>query len=93
VERRGHGDGSAAADGRKEGYFVAGAERSVPGSKFLIAGSDHGRTVFCKFGNARGVESEEFLDGGGVGEIEGFLLVADYIFQAAKEQDLHAGDL
>jgi len=93
LEGRGHGDGSAAAHGRKEGHFVAGAKRSVPGSKFLIAGSDHGRAVFCEFGNARRIESEEFLDGGGVGEIEELLGMAKDIFQAAKEQDLHADGL
>ncbi len=93
VEGRGHGDGSAAAHGRKESHFVAGAERSVPGSKFLIAGSDHGRAVFHEFRNARCIEGEELFYGRGIGEIEGFFGMADNIFQAAEEQDLHPDSL
>ena len=64
VESR-HVDDLAAAHGREKGNFVAGAERGVPGSKFLVARSDDRGAEFCEFGMARGVQSEELLDGGG----------------------------
>jgi hypothetical protein len=93
VVGRGHGDVLAAADGRKEGDFVAGAERSIPRGEFLIAGSDDGGAEFCEFGIFCGVEGEELFDGGSVGEIEGLFCVAGKVFETAEEEDFDADGL
>jgi len=86
-------DGLAAAHGREEGDFIAGVERSVPGGEFLVAGGDERGAEFCELGMAGGVESEELLDGGGVGGGDGFLGVAEDFFEAAKEEDFEANGL
>lgn len=86
-------DESATAHWRKESHFVAGVERGVPGSEFLIARSDHGRAVFGKFGKAAGIDGEELLDGGSVSKIQRFLDMADDVFQTAEEEDLDANSL
>jgi hypothetical protein len=78
---------SAAAHGREEGDFVTGVESRVPGGEFLIAGGDQGGAKFCELRVARGVESEELFDGGGIGRGEGFLGVADDFFEATEEED------
>src|SRR6267142_150523 len=83
----------AAAHGRKERDFVAGMEGSVPGSEFLIAGSDERRAVFCKFGIAGGVESKKLFDGGSVGGVDGVFGATDEIFKAAEEEDFEASGL
>lgn len=93
VERCGHGCVSSAADGRQKGHFVAGMERRIPRSEFLIARSHDGRSVFDKFRNPRDVSGKELLDGGSVAKIQRFLGVADDIFQAAEEQDLYTSTL
>lgn len=54
VDGFGHGSALAAAHGRKEGDFVAGMERRVPGGEFLVAGSDEGRAEFCELGTPGG---------------------------------------
>jgi hypothetical protein len=89
----GHEDVLATAYGRKEGYFVAGMERSIPGSEFLVAGSDDGRAEFREFGIFPGVEGEELFDRGGVGKVEGFFGVAGEIFETAEEEDFDANGL
>jgi hypothetical protein len=87
------GCASAAAHGREEGDFVAGVESSVPGGEFLIAGGDQGGAKFCELRVARGVESEELFDGGGIGRGEGFLGVADDFFEATEEEDFEGDRL
>lgn len=88
-----HKDELATAYGRKEGNFVAGTERGIPGGKFLVArGNDRG-TELCEFGIFCGVEGEELLDGGGVGEIEGLFRVTGKIFETAEEEDFDADGL
>jgi hypothetical protein len=93
VVRRGHEDVLATTDGRKEGDFVARTEGSIPGSEFLIEGSDDGGTEPCELGVSCGVEGEELLDGGGGVEVEGFFGVAGQIFETAKEEDFDANGL
>jgi hypothetical protein len=93
VARRVHEDVLAAADGREEGDFVAGMERSVPGSEFLVAGSNDGRTEFREFGIFCGVEGEELFDRGVVREIEGLFRVTGKIFETAEEEDFDANGL
>jgi hypothetical protein len=88
-----HGDGSAAAHGGEKGNFVAGAERSIPGSKFLVAGGDNRGAVFCKLGVARGVMGEELLDGRGIGEFKRILDLAGEFLEAAEKEDLDANRL
>jgi len=92
VEGRGHG-ASAAAHGRKEGDFVAGVERSVPGGEFLVTGGDERGAEFCELGMAGGEKGEELFDGGGVGGSDGFFGVAEDFFQAAEEEDFDANGL
>ncbi len=92
-EERGHSSSLAAADRREEGDFVAGVELRTPGGKFLIAGSHHGRAIFGELGNAPGIKSKELLDGESIRKVQGFLGLADDIFQAAKKQHLHADGL
>jgi hypothetical protein len=84
---------SAAAHGRKEGDFIAGMERGVPGGEFLIARSDDGGAVFGEVGNALGEKSEELLDGGGVLEFHGIFGAAQEFFEAPKEKDFDADGL
>jgi hypothetical protein len=93
VEGRGHRDALAAAHGRQEGDFVAGAERSVPGGEFLIAGGDEGGAELGELGMAVGVEGEELLDGGGVGGGDGFFGVAEDFLEAAEEENFEANGL
>lgn len=87
---RGHEDVLATAYGRKEGNFIVGMEWSIPGSKFLVAGSDYRGAEFREFGILLGVEGEELFDCGGVGKVEGFFGVAGKIFETAEEEDFDA---
>ncbi len=41
----------------------------------------------------RGVESEELLDRGGIGEVNGILSPAGKFFEAAEKEDLYANCL
>jgi len=86
-------DASAAADGREKGDFVAGAQQRIPSGELLITRSDNGRAVFCELGMARGIESEELLDRGGIGEVNGILSPAGKFFEAAEKEDLYANCL
>jgi hypothetical protein len=86
-------EASAAAHGGKESDFVAGMEKRVPGGKFLVVGGDERRTVFGELGIARGVESEELFDGGGVGRFDGILSVADDFLEAAEKENFEASGL
>lgn len=83
----------ATAYWRKERNFVAGMERSIPGSEFLVARSDNGGAILGKRRNALGIESKELLDGGGVRKLKGFFGLPDDVFQTAKEQNLHSDGL
>ena len=85
--------GSAATHGREKGNFVAGVERCVPRGKFLIAGSDDGRTIFGEFGVAGGVDSEDLLDSGGCGAVGGVLGPGGEVFETAEEKDGDADGL
>ena len=94
VRGRGHGGVRlAAAHGRKEGDFVSGMKRRVPGRKFLVAGGDERRPVLCKLGIADGIESEELLDGGGVSGVDRIFGAADEVLKAAEEEDFEASGL
>ena len=62
VKRGGHTRESAATDWWEEGNFVAGAERSVPGGKLLVAGSHDRRAVFGELGHARSVRGKKLLN-------------------------------
>jgi hypothetical protein len=84
---------SAAAHGRKEGDFVAGVERGVPGGEFLIARGDYGGAIFREFGNLTCVGAEELFNGGVGWEIDAVFLEAGEIFEAAKEEDFDADGL
>jgi len=87
VEECCHIDASAAAHGWEKRDFVAGAERRIPGGKFLVARSDNGRAVFCELGMARGTESEKLLDRRGVCELDGMLGMACEFLEAAEKED------
>ena len=83
----------AAAHGRKERDFVAGMEGSVPGSEFLVAGGDERRAVFGELRIVGGIKSEELLDGGGIGGVDGVLGLANEVLEAAEEEDFEASGL
>src|SRR5712664_2752315 len=83
----------AAAHGMKEGDFVAGAERRVPGGEFLVAGGDERRAVFCELGIPGGIKSEELFDGGGVCGVDRVLGLADEVLEAAEGEDFQANGL
>jgi hypothetical protein len=53
-----------AADGREEGYFIAGLEQSRPSGKFAIAGDGDCASMFGQFGVACDALGEEVLDAG-----------------------------
>lgn len=93
MEVRVHEDALTTTDGRKEGNFVAGMERGIPGSEFLVVRGDNRRAKFCEFGILLGVESKELFDCSGVGKVNGVFCVAGKIFETAEEQDLDANGL
>ena len=68
-------------------------ERGVPSGEFLIAGGDERGAVFCKFGIASYVESEELFDGCGIGELDRVFSAADEFSEAAEEEDFDASGL
>ena len=83
----------ATAYWRKERNFVAGMERSIPGSEFLVERSDDGRAEFCEFGILLGVESKELFHCGGLWKVEALFGMAGEVFETAEEEDLHANGL
>jgi hypothetical protein len=68
-------------------------EWSIPGSEFLIAGSNDGGAEFCEFRIFCGVEGEELLDGAGVWKVQGFFGVTGKVFETAEEKGLYANGL
>ena len=83
----------AAAHRRKESDLVTRTKRRVPRGELLIARGDDGRAILGKFRMACGVSGEKLLERGSVGEVEAFLGMSHDIFEAAKEEDLHAHGL
>ena len=75
---------SAAADGREEADFVAGAERSVPGGEFLVACGDKRSAELEKLWAGRGASGEEVFDYGAIAKFDGFLGGAVKLLQAAE---------
>lgn len=92
VERR-HLRNLAAAHRREKSDFVAGVKRSIPRRKLLIARGDQRRAVLGEVRDARDVKSEELLDGRALGDFKRFFGKANGVFQAPKEQHLHANRL
>lgn len=86
----GHARSSATADRRKKGDFVAGVERSTPGSKFLIAGGHQRTAIADKLRMALGAAGEQFLDGSAFGDVEVVLSSAHNFPEAAEKEHLDA---
>ncbi len=76
---------SAAAHGRQKGDFVAGAQRRIPCSEFLVARSNYRRAVFCQLRMARSVKSKKLLDRCGFGGLDGILGLTCKLFETAEE--------
>src|SRR5580765_5599152 len=80
----------AAAYRRKKGYFVAGVERGVPRSEFLITRRDQRATVSGEFRATRNKLCEEVLDARTRRDFHRFLRTAGNFSEAAEEQGLDA---
>lgn len=93
VERRWHVDALAATHGREECDLVAGMERRIPRSEFLIARGNDRRTIFGKLGMRCGVVGEEMFYRGRFGKFGRIFVAADELFEAAEEENLDADRL
>ena len=79
---------SAAADGRKEGNFVAGAQRRAPSDEFLVARGHHRGAIAREFRVVSGVLREKVFDGGTFGQVEGVVGATNNLLELAEKQDL-----
>ena len=80
----------APADGREEGYFVAGLERGRPGGEFAIAGDGDRLAMFGQFGIAGDALSEEVLDAGIGRNFHRLLRVTNGVLQSSKKEHVEA---
>jgi hypothetical protein len=93
VARKCHHCGSASADWREKGNFVAGVERGAPGSEFLITRGDQRRAEAGELGMSSAVMGEELLDARAVGELDRVFGAADDIFETTEEKNFDAHGL
>jgi hypothetical protein len=93
IAKRSHRGGSASADRRKKGDFVARVERGAPSGEFLIAGSNQRGAEAGELGMTRAVMSKELLDERAVGKLDGVFGAADDILEAAEEEHFDAHGL
>jgi hypothetical protein len=93
IAKRSHRGGSASADWRKEGDFVAGMERGAPVGEFLIARSNQRGAEAGELWMARAIVGEELLDARAVGKVGEIFGAADDFFKAAEKEDFDAHGL
>src|ERR1700733_7369657 len=84
------GVGLPAADGREEGYFVAGLERGRPGGKLAIAGDGDRAAMFGQFRIASDALGKKVFNARFGRNFDGLLTVTNGVLQSSKKEHVEA---